>query len=157
MISNDRAYFESQVLDDHTPGKYRFFNLPSGPRRIPNSSNNSRYPTPCIILPALTNRRNIYNICIELGSFPDYIPDVWVMQQLRTKGGEYMSGYSGTMHTLGNEDRPQWTRICHYGSSQWKPTISIFKVFVRARLWLEMYELHLQTGKPIDYYLDHAS
>ena len=72
----------------------------------------------------------------------------------KDKDGNDLSGTSACMHTLSSEHG--WTRICHYGYNDWTPAVSLFKVYVRCHLWLEMYEAHLQTGNPIDYYLKHA-
>jgi hypothetical protein len=109
---------------------------------------------PYIVMAARTNRGNIYTLRIELDEFPNDIPKVFVMKMLKTKDGHPMNDCSASMHTLSSEHG--WTRICHYGSS-WTPYISIYKVYVRCRLWLEMYEQHLKTGNPLDYYLDHDS
>ena len=70
-----------------------------------------------------------------------------------TKDGEEMRNCSATMHTLQSENGH--TRICHYGPSSWTPNVSIYKIYVKCRLWLEMYEAHLRTGNNIDYYLNH--
>ena len=66
-----------------------------------------------------------------------------------------MNSPSASMHTLSSENG--WTRICHYGCNSWTPNVSLYKVYIKCRLWLEMYETHLRTGKPIDYYLNHQS
>jgi hypothetical protein len=109
---------------------------------------------PYIVMAARTNRGNIYTLRIELDEFPNDIPKVFVMKMLKTKDGHPMNDCSASMHTLSSEHG--WTRICHYGSS-WTPSISIYKVYVRCRLWLEMYEQHFKTGNPLYYYLDHDS
>ena len=72
---------------------------------------------------------------------------------LYTKSGEAMNGCSAAMHTLYAENNK--TRICHYGSDSWNPYVSIYKIYIKCRLWLEIYELHLKTGNPLDYYLKH--
>lgn len=107
---------------------------------------------PYIVMAAKTNNDNLYTLRIELDQFPNAIPKVFVTKMLYTKDGAAMNSPSSAMHTL--ESEHGGTRICHYGSS-WTPAISIYKVYVRARLWLEMYEQHLKTGKPLDYYLSH--
>jgi hypothetical protein len=108
---------------------------------------------PYIVLPARTNRGNIYTIRIELDDFPNEIPKAFVTKMLKTRSGNPMSGCSASMHTLTSEHG--YTRICHYGHSSWTPMVSIYKIYVKCRLWLEMYELHLQTGHDMDYYLNH--
>lgn len=102
---------------------------------------------------ARTNRGHVYTLAFELRNFPAGVPKVYVTQTLKNKAGEPLLSACGKMHVLTSERG--WTRICHYGSDAWTPMVSLFKVYVKCRLWLEMYELHLQTGKPIDYYLNH--
>lgn len=110
---------------------------------------------PYVLMAARTNRGHVYTIRINLDVFPNSIPHAFVTKMLKTKSGENMSGASASMHTLTSEYG--YTRICHYGTNAWNPNVSLFKVFVKCRLWLEMYENHLQFGKTIDYYLNHQS
>ncbi len=102
---------------------------------------------------ARTNGGNLYTLYFDLDGFPMQAPKVFVTRMLVAMSGEMMNSPSSAMHTLGSEHG--WTRICHYGSQSWTPNVSLYKVYIKCRLWLEMYELHLSTGKPIDYYLSH--
>lgn len=108
-----------------------------------------------LLVAARTNRGNIYTLKIMLNGFPNSCPKVFVNKMLYTKSGSPMDNPSPEMHTLTAENN--CTKICHYGPSSWTPMVSLYKVYVKARLWLEMYELHLQTGNNIDYYLNHQS
>ena len=110
---------------------------------------------PYVLMAAKTNRGNVYTIRIDLDEFPNDVPHAFVTKMLKTKAGKNMDGASSSMHTLSSEHG--YTRICHYGPSFWNPNVSIYKVYIKCRLWLEMYELHLQTGKPMDYWLNHQS
>ena len=104
---------------------------------------------------ARTNRHNIYTIDVQLANFPEEVPPVFVTQMLHDAQGNPLDECNGSMHTLTSENG--WTRICHYGFMSWTPAVSLFKIYVKARLWLEMYEQHLHSGKPIDYYLNHQA
>ena len=104
---------------------------------------------------ARTNRGNVYTLAFDLSAFPSGVPMVYVTQMLKDKAKRDLDRPDGGMHVLASDHG--WTRICHYGAQSWTPMVSLFKVYVKCRLWLEMYELHLQTGKPIDYYLNHQS
>ena len=140
MMDKERLRAEQDVLSRKLPGYgYRFMDMETS--------------KPYIVLPARTNRGNIYAIRIELDDFPNEIPKAFVTKMLKTKSGNPMSGCSASMHTLTSEHG--YTRICHYGHSSWTPMVSIYKIYVKCRLWLEMYELHLQTGHDMDYYLNH--
>ncbi len=141
MMDYRRYQAELQVLNQKMlPNSFKFFDM--------NTSN------PYVLMAAVTNRgrgmRKVYTLRMDLENFPYEAPYVSTTQLLYTKSGKPLdSGQSG-MHCLWSEHGG--TGICHYGSS-WNPSISLYKVFIKCRLWLEMYELHLQTGMPIGYYL----
>ena len=110
--------------------------------------------TPHLVLAARTNRGNVYTLYVDLRGFPDSSPPkVFVKQMLQTRSGEDMDGCSAQMHTLASEHG--WTRICHYGGESWTPYVSLYKIYIKCRLWLEMYEEHLATGYTIDTFLKH--
>ncbi len=140
MISNERLELEKSVLARKLPSNaYRFIDIGKS--------------KPYLVIAAKTNRGNIYTLRIELDEFPNEIPKAFITKMLYTKQGDQMNGCSASMHTLSSEYG--YTRICHYGNSSWTPNVALYKVYVKCRLWLEMYELHLDNGKPIDYYLNH--
>ena len=137
----ERLKAEKLVLERKLPSNiYRFMDMDTS--------------MPYIVMAAKTNRGNIYTLRIELNEFPNIVPKVFVKNKLTMKNGDPMPEYSHAMHTLGSENG--MTRICHYGEEAWNPMISIYKVYVRCRLWLEVYDLHHQTGKDIAYYLISA-
>lgn len=106
-----------------------------------------------LVMAARTNRKNIYTLYIPLDGFPETLPKVFVTRMLKSRAGEDLDGASAAMHTLPSENG--WTRLCHYAGDSWTEDVSLYKVYIKCRLWLEMYELHLQNGRPIDYYLNH--
>ncbi len=141
MMNKERLKAEQEVLKKKLPDNiYRFMDMDT--------------PKPFIVMAAKTNCGNVYTIRIELNEFPNQIPKVFVKNKLTLKSGEPMPEYSHAMHTLGSENG--MTRICHYGDAEWTPMISIYKVYVRCRLWLEVYEIHHQTGNDMAYYLKSA-
>ena len=113
------------------------------------------YDEPYLRIGAKTNSGNVYTLHMNLTDFPASQPRVFVTRMLKTHSGDDMDSASSSMHTLTSENG--WTRICHYGVSSWTPNVSLYNVYVKCRLWLEMYETHLRTGKPLDYYLNHQS
>ena len=133
---------ELAVLQNRLPSSaYRFFGVGT--------------VSPYLRIGARTNSGNVYTLHMDLSSFPEGVPKVFVTKMLKNKAGQDMNSCSGAMHTLQSENG--WTRICHYGYSSWTPGVSIYKIYVKCRLWLEMYEAHLRTGHPIDYYLNHQA
>lgn len=109
---------------------------------------------PYLRMAAKTNSGKVYTLHMDLREFPDQIPPVYVTTMLKDKKGEDLAHASSSMHTLSSENG--WTRICHYGANAWTPMVSLFRIYVKCRLWLEAYEAHLSSGKPIDFYLIHS-
>lgn len=143
-MDKERYLAEYEVLSQRVPkNAFRFFNIEKHSKG-----------KPYLRIAVITKSGNLYNLHIDLSDFPALIPPVFVMKMLKDKDGNDLSDTSACMHTLSSEHG--WTRICHYGYNDWTPAVSLFKVYVRCHLWLEMYEAHLRTGKPIDYYLKHA-
>lgn len=107
---------------------------------------------PYVVFAARTKKR-VYTLRIELSGFPNNVPKVFVTKMLKDKYGEKLDSADGSMHVL--ESEHGWTRICHYGDASWTPNVSLYKIYVKCCLWLNMYELHLETGNDIEYYLNH--
>jgi hypothetical protein len=141
MLTPQRLAMERAVLARKLPeNTYHFCNMQTD--------------CPFLAVAARTNNGNIYTVRIELMAFPDRVPAAGVSRMLCDRLGHPLDTCSGLMHVL-NCDWQGGTRICHYGPNSWTPNVSLYKVFIKCRLWLELYELHLQTGKPIDYFVVH--
>lgn len=141
MIDQKRYEMELAVLKRKLPeGTYHF------------SLGDER---PFVAFAARTNVGNLYTIQVELERFPANIPKAFVTKMLRDKDGNPLDHGSRSMHTLASERG--WTRICHYGSDSWTPAVSLYKIYIKCRLWLEVYEKHLQSGEPMDHYLKHQA
>lgn len=141
-MDNERYKAELAVLSGRIPSNAYMF------RNIGTSH-------PEVLMGARTNSGNVYTLRIDLTDFPAQPPKAFVTHMLYDKNGDPLNSPSRLMHTLTAENGQ--TRICHYGPGAWTPWVSIFKVYVKCRLWLEMYEAHLRTGKPIEYYLSHQN
>lgn len=140
MMTEKRMKAELKVLEERLPSNiYRFVGLDT--------------PDPRLMIAARTNRGNVYTLKIELDEFPERVPRVFVTEMLYDSEAKPLDEPNSSMHTLRSEDHH--TRICHYGVNAWTDRVSLYKVYIKCRLWLEMYEEHLETGKPIDFYLKH--
>ena len=106
---------------------------------------------PFLAMAVKTKSGNLYTIQIELERFPAAVPKVFVTRMLRDHDGNPMSEARHSLHTLASEHG--WTRICHYGTESWTPGVSLYKIYIKCALWLNIYEVHLKTGKPMEYYL----
>ena len=106
---------------------------------------------PFLAMAVKTKSGNLYTIQIELDRFPQAVPKVFVTRMLRDHDGEAMNEARHSLHTLSSEHG--WTRICHYGQESWTPGVSLYKIYIKCALWLNIYEVHLKTGKPMEYYL----
>ena len=142
-MNKERLMAEESLLTRKFPvNAFRFFN-----KENPEST--------YLRIGAKTNSGNVYTLHMDLKDFPIQQPKVFVTRMLKSKSGCDLNSVSATMHTLASEHG--WTRICHYGHQSWTPNVSLYKVYVKCRLWLEMYESHLRTGNNIDYYLNHQN
>ena len=140
MMDFRRRQLEERVLADRHPQNSYFFR-------------DMDTPYPYLEMAVRTNNGKLYTIRIELQDFPTSIPKVFVKKMLYTKDGERMDSVSASMHTLESENG--YTRICHYGYDSWTSNVSLHKVYIKCAWWLNIYELHLRTGKPMDYYFKH--
>ena len=97
-----------------------------------------------------------YHIHFNLVGFPAALPRAYVKQPkpLLDSSGVAMTSVSAKQHVLG-ADSEGCTQICHYGSSQWHAKISLVKIVLRCKLWLDAYEQHLQTGQNLETWLPH--
>lgn len=55
---------------------------------------------------------------------------------------------SHSMHTL-RPDPSGHVQICHWREARWHSGIVLQKVFLKAHIWIEAYEQHLATGRPL--------
>jgi hypothetical protein len=107
-----------------------------------------------------TNSRREYVIWIALGNFPYEAPAMYVIspKPLLTSDGRALAsiGVSANMHLRTPDDHGH-PQICHYNDRFWHPKVSLYKILMKARFWLEAYEQHLKKGAPIDAYLAHMA
>lgn len=140
-MNYSRIDIEKDVLSRHLhPNDFRFMDVET--------------PNPFLLCAARTNNKKLYTLRIELSRFPYDVPEVYVTQMLKTKTGEDMNGWSVSMHTCGSKNG--WTRIGHCHHDDWWPNHSLLLVYFKCLIWLNIYELHLQTGETMDTYLKYA-
>jgi hypothetical protein len=106
-----------------------------------------------------TNRDTTYTVRLTAGpAYPDVIPRAYIVTPhgLRNARGKLLTalGTNVEMHLLTPEGAsPQ---ICHNHPGLWNASQTLYKVALKVRVWLEMYESHLETGLPIDTWLSHV-
>jgi hypothetical protein len=111
---------------------------------------------PYLRIAARTNSGKVYVLRIELQNYPSSKPNAYVECMLTDCHGRPMNSASSANHTLSPHSN-NWTQICHYHPDAWRPDMSIWMVYVRCVLWLNIYEQTLRTGKDMEYYLKHMS
>ncbi len=109
---------------------------------------------PYLRIVAQTNAGNPYVLRIEMENYPYAKPNAFVECMLRDHNGNLMNEASAANHTL-SPHRNGWTQICHYHPNAWKPNMSLWMVYVRCVLWLNIYETTLRTGNTMEHYLNH--
>jgi len=105
-----------------------------------------------------TKSGKVYRSKMVLKNFPYSQPEVYIVypNPIYDKSGNMLSdiGVSAGMHLLTPDDENN-IQLCHYVSGNWNPNVTLYKVAIKALIWLEAYEGHLKTGNPIDHYLSH--
>lgn len=100
---------------------------------------------------ANSGRRYYLYIPIPSG-YPNERPPLYVTDPnpLRMFDGTPVSslGVSHQMHTL-TPHGSGWPQICHWRDTRWHSGILLQKVFLKGLLWIEAYEQHLATGRPL--------
>jgi hypothetical protein len=101
---------------------------------------------------ATTNSGRKYTLYLVLpNGFPYERPSLYVTdpRPLLMFDGRPLTvlGYSHNMHTLAPSNG--YVQICHWRDDSWRASILLHKVFLKGLLWLEAYEQHLATGRPL--------
>ena len=131
-VQRQRILVERDILNVYFPGKVTW--LPGQTR---------------VEIRMKTNNDNEYCLRVYLpDDFPNSVPDMVV-----TSSPKRMPNWenNGQTHTLKPHDG--FLRICHYRASRWSNDTTLYEVFMKGRLWLEAYESHLLTSKPLDHFL----
>jgi len=104
-----------------------------------------------------TNSGRRYSLWLPLGSFPLEAPNLYVINPLLYDyhgNPLWEQGVRSDMHVL-SPDQYGHVQICHYRDSHWSPDVTLYKIVMKGRIWLEAYESHLRTGQPVDHYIGH--
>lgn len=133
-MDNTRLNLEKAVLESKLPSNMYMFREMG----TPNAH---------LLIGARTNSKNVYTLKIMLKDFPSSVPEVYTTKPLKDRYGHDLE-VSHELHNYGSSDGK--TRICHCPSSSWTPRVSLYRVYIKCRLWLECYEIYLRTGQSID-------
>lgn len=100
-----------------------------------------------------SNGGTVYTFWMPLAAFPHQAPALYVVDPaLVTPDGRALPECSHRMHTRDRNEHGH-PQICHYHDAFWREDITLFKVVMKLRLWIEAYEAYRRTGKPISNYL----
>ena len=107
-----------------------------------------------------TNFKNQYYLRVYVPrDFPNSVPEVVIMfpENLIDYHGKKLVDHNQNpaMHLL--PPREGYPTICTYKPTHWNPSITIYNVLVKSRIWLEAFDGHRVTGKPLDHYLQHQN
>ena len=106
-----------------------------------------------------SNAGRRYGLRVTLRGFPNRVPEVFVTSPILVMhSGRTLAslGPSGSMHVL-QADVDGSPAICHFLDALWTPTLTIYNVVMKARIWLEAWERHVATGEPLDKFLPHVA
>jgi hypothetical protein len=97
-----------------------------------------------------------YHVVVRLPKgFPDECPSTYVVWPSPLRGRDGLLEELGSNHSMHvwQTDRPGWTKICTYHPHRWDSSHTLEKVLHKAFLWIEAYEAHVDTGRPIADFL----
>jgi len=98
-----------------------------------------------------SGRRYGLHISIPVG-FPYERPPMYVTEPfplLMADGIRVSSlGVSHQMHTLAPSSNGL-VQVCHWRDARWHSGIQLHQVFLKGLVWIEAYEQHLATGRPL--------
>lgn len=123
MIDEERLIAEKSILERNFPSNcYRFLDM----------NTNSPY----IVLAAKTDHGNLYTLRIDLELFPENRPNMYVVNNLDMDRNKTFLNSNSPIHTIECE---KGMMLSDYIGS-WSPMTSIYNVYYRGKMWLEMYE-----------------
>jgi len=102
---------------------------------------------------ATANSGSQYKLYIPIPpGYPHQRPPMYVTDPypLRMFDGSLISslGVSHQTHTLTPHSNG-WIQICHWRDARWHAGILLQRVFLKGLIWIEAYEQHLVTGRPL--------
>lgn len=105
-----------------------------------------------------TNLGRKYNLRLYVPrDIPNSIPQIVIIfpLDLRDYHGKKLVDYGQnvSMHLLSPKDG--YPSICTYKPTYWHPNLTFYNVLIKTRIWLEAYQGHLITKRPLDYFLKH--
>ena len=90
---------------------------------------------------------------VLIPNFPDRCPKAYLCSptSIRDYDGNRLveAGVSHRMHTL-SPSEDGLVQLCLYREERWTASCSLLKIVIKAGLWIEAYEAHMRTGRPID-------
>jgi len=100
----------------------------------------------------LTSAGQSYEVRVLVpAAFPYTHPQVFVVSPIQGRGAS-LTGVSHAMHTL-TPDLENHPQICLYNDRNWNPALTLHHVLIKAAVWLEAFEQHRRTGRPINDFL----
>ena len=137
-----RLNIERTILDRSFPGAHRFLDMGT--------------PSARLEIDLGTSSGAQYRLAVVLEhDYPASVPQVFVIRPLVLRGfhGEDLlaASPSHSMHLL--KPKGRHLQLCHYKVANWHPNVTLYKVVLKCLLWLEAYENHLQTGRPVTDFL----
>ncbi len=123
MMDAERLNAEKLLLERKLPSNcYRFRDMETD--------------FPYIVMAAKTNRGNLYTLRIDLELFPENRPKLYIVNKFNKDGDKLFLNSNPSIHTIECE---KGMMLLDYITS-WSPIISLYSVYYRGKMWLEMFE-----------------
>lgn len=123
MMDAERLNAEKLLLERMLPSNcYRFLDMDTD--------------FPYVVIAVITNLGNLYTLRIDLELFPENRPNMYVVNNLDMDRNKTFLNSNSPIHTIECE---KGMMLSDYIGS-WSPMISIYNVYYRGKMWLEMFE-----------------
>ena len=77
--------------------------------------------------------------------FPEMVPNMYVKNKILLKSGQPILENDENFKTLCYKD--DMIGIRHYSNESWSPMVPLYHVYIRGKMWLEMYEQYFNSKK----------
>jgi hypothetical protein len=130
MMDDKRLEAEKQVLASQLPSNsYRFMDMDTS--------------KPYLVVAAKTSLGNLYTLRIDIEDFPEMVPNMYVKNKILLKSGQPILENDENFKTLCYKD--DMIGIRHYSNESWSPMVPLYHVYIRGKMWLEMYEQYFNS------------
>lgn len=141
-MTDKRFKIENEILNKFFPNSFQFFDM----------GGKSSY----LEVKLKSNSKQQYTIKVTVAEdYPNRMPKIYITQpeDLKDFRGRKLvdMGAVHKLHLL--HPKGNFPQLCHFKPANWNANVSLYKVVLKARIWIEAFEAHKRTGKTLDHFV----